>query len=251
MNETKKKPVQLSETQEEVFEKNLVWIIGAPKSGTTWLAQLLASYDAVRLDEPLIGLHLGFIEYRGASFIRRIDKAKERSHYFFSDEYKETWLYYVRKLILNRIYAQFGDLSKKIIIKEPNGSMGSDIISQCLPNSKMILILRDGRDVLNSQVTALSKEGYAAKASKIWKPLEGKRRFGHIKRAAQEWVNLIKILMSAYTAPKDENKDISRYENLRENNNKEIKKLSQFLKSNIGDQRIQTIISKFAFKNLS
>jgi len=81
---------ELTAEQEDTLEKNLVWIISSPKSGTTWLAQLLSSHDAFRFDEPLIGLHLGFMEHKGSSFIRRIDKAKARANYFFSDEYKDT-----------------------------------------------------------------------------------------------------------------------------------------------------------------
>jgi len=240
---------ELTAEQEDTLEKNLVWIISSPKSGTTWLAQLLGSHDAFRFDEPLIGLHLGFMEKRGNTHVRRIDKAKNRANYFFSDEYKETWKYYVRKLILNRIYAQFQYVSKRIIIKEPNGSMGSDIISECLPHSKLILLLRDGRDVLNSQVTALSKEGYAAKASKIWKPLEGQRRFNHIKLAAHEWVSIVKIFMKAHQSHSEEDKILIRYEDLRKDTFEELKKIFNFLQSDIDDSKIRKIVEKFTFEN--
>jgi len=42
-------------------------------------------------------------------------------------------------------------LSKNIIIKEPNGSFAADVIAECLPDSKIIVLIRDGRDVLDSR----------------------------------------------------------------------------------------------------
>ncbi len=241
---------ELTAEQEDTLEKNLVWIISSPKSGTTWLAWLLGSDDAFRFDEPLIGLHLGFMDKSEGTYVRRIDKARNRANYFFSDEYKETWKYFVRKLILNRIYAQFQNVSKKVIIKEPNGSMGSDIISECLPHSKMILLLRDGRDVLNSQITALSKGGYAAEASKIWKPLEGQRRFNHIKLAAQEWVKIVNIFMKAHQSHSEEDKILIRYEDLRKDTFEELKKIFNFLQSDIDDSKIRKIVERLTFENL-
>jgi len=250
MFEDKKNVQEISSQQEDALEKNLVWIIGAARSGTTWLVELLSSYNSFRFDEPLIGRHLGLLENIGPASTRRVDRDRGRTSYFFCDEYKENWKFFVRKLILNRIYAQFQDLSKMIIIKEPNGSMGSDIISECLSNSKIILLLRDGRDVLHSQVAALSKDGYAAKASKTWEPLEGKRRFNHIKLASHEWVKIVDIFMKAYQSHPKENKIQIRYEELRQNTFDELKKIFDFLNSDIDDSRLRKIVELITFENL-
>ena len=83
----------------------------------------------------------------------------KKDHYFFADEYKETWQFFLRKLILNRIYSQYQDLTKKVIIKEPHGSLAADVISECLPNSQIIFLLRDGRDVVDSIIDATTKGG--------------------------------------------------------------------------------------------
>ena len=38
----KARQIHLTPQQEDSLEKNLVWIIGAPRSGTTWLVELLS-----------------------------------------------------------------------------------------------------------------------------------------------------------------------------------------------------------------
>jgi len=56
----------------------------------------------------------------------------------------------------------------KIIIKEPHGSLAADTISECLPNSKIIILLRDGRDVLDSEVDGFLKENITAKTEQLF-----------------------------------------------------------------------------------
>ena len=109
------------------------------------------------MNEPKIAPHF-WIQPGGR--IDELKGIKGNQDYFFHNTFKETWKFYMRKLILNRIYAQYKDLSNKIIIKEPHGSLAADIISECLPNSKIIILLRDGRDVIDSQVDGFSKGGW-------------------------------------------------------------------------------------------
>ena len=246
-----KNNLELTESEEDILEKNIVWILGSPRSGTTWLANELKDCGAIHFEEPLIGLHLGFLENKGGNFIRRFDKANDRKHYFFSNEFEFVWKKYLRKLILNRIYAQFPNgLAKKVVIKEPNGSMGADILSKCLPNSKIIFLLRDARDVLNSQVTALSEGGYAAKASKIWKPLQKGKRINHIKASCYQYLKIIEIVQKAFDLHLSQNKMMIRYEDLRRNNNENFKKILEFIEINLDEMKMNEIIEKHTFENI-
>ena len=133
---------ELSKEMEENLEKNIVWVLGSRRSGTSWTAKELLSHNTKCMEEPLIGNHISAVMGDKSPYYRRLDESKERKDYFFSETFKENWLYFLRKMILNRIYAQFQDVNSVIIIKEPNGSMGADIISEALPNSKIILLLR-------------------------------------------------------------------------------------------------------------
>ena len=47
---------------DDALESRLVWVLGSPRSGSTWLSSLLrASPRVVRVDEPGIGVHLGVL----------------------------------------------------------------------------------------------------------------------------------------------------------------------------------------------
>ena len=136
------KPEDLSQQQETELEKNIVWVFGFPRSGTTWLATQLLSHDTFQINETKLGIHLGnSIEIENGR-LRNMDRFKFEPTYFFSEIYKETWHHFMKKLILNRVYAQFHSIEKKVILKEVSGN-AYDIMAKCLPNSKhQIQLLR-------------------------------------------------------------------------------------------------------------
>jgi len=172
---------ELTPEQELMLEKNLVWIFASPRSGTTWLGTQLLEGKTYTMDEPRIGRLI-------IPTLMEIDD--RRKDYFFSNDYKKTWNYFLRKLILNRIFAQFQDFDKIITIKEPNASLAAPIISDCLPESKIIIMLRDGRDVIDSLINARSDEGWITK-SEDQPSLSKEGRLGFIKFEGKSWVTTI------------------------------------------------------------
>lgn len=242
--------IELSHELEERLEKNLIWIIASRRSGTSWLAKELLSHNTKIMDEPLIGFHIAGLLGRNSPFYRRIDESKSRKHYFFCTEFKEIWLFYLRKLLLNRIYAQFENLDSKIIIKEPNGSMGADIISESLPNSKIVLLLRDGRDVIHSNLAQISPEGFASKQGKIVASLQNKKILNEIKFRAKDWNSLVDILLSTYENHNKKLRYKVKYEDLRRDTFAELKKLYEFIEVSISDPELNEIIEKYTFENL-
>ena len=75
----------------------LVWIFGSPRSGSTWLAQLLTRLTGgVQINEPLIGADLGLsignllgTPVDGDPLL--VSQMASRSSYFFSDDSRDTW----------------------------------------------------------------------------------------------------------------------------------------------------------------
>ena len=189
---------ELSKEMEDKLEKNIVWLLGSRRSGTSWVAKELLSHNTKFMNEPLIGSHISDVLGDNSPHYRRLDESKDRKDYFFNEKFKETWIYFLRKLILNRIFVQFQDVNSVIIIKEPNGSMGADIISEALPNSKIILLLRDGRDVVNSDITRISEGGFAVKSGKSMNVLHEKHRLQEIKVRAKIWTSLMNILLPSF-----------------------------------------------------
>ncbi len=241
----------LSDEDELVLEKNLVWIFADRRSGTTWLAKELLSHQTQCMDEPLIGLHLGRIRQTDNMIVRTLDLGKARNDYFFSESYYDTWVYFLRKLILNRIHNQFQNLSKKIIVKEPSGSMGADILAKCLPNSKIIILLRDPRDIIDSKLDESAPDGWETKEKAGTRPpIMKKNRTLFIKKFANFWLYQIELLMRIYQEHSENLRYLLRYENLRKNTEDELKKVYQFLEIGIDNDALHQIVNKFAFENI-
>jgi len=238
-----KQPSLLTSSELAQLEKNIVWIFASPRSGTTWMASQLLSHNTKIFGEPLIGSHLADSRELGSTFIRRFEEQHEREHYFFCDQYKYAWQPFVRKLILSRVHAQFQTLDTPIIIKEPNGSMAADMISQCLPNSKILVLVRDGRDVLNSKIAALSKGGYAEKASGgKFTPLSGQRRRNHLLLSAREWVKLVGVVKDTYDNHNPALRTFIKYEELIVDTKNILRDLYKFIDVEIPEERLTNIV---------
>lgn len=240
----------LSIEEELILEKNLVWIFADRRSGTTWLAKELLSQGTRCLDEPLIGLHLGRLADK-SGFARTIDIQKERSDYFFSESHQDSWMYFLRKLILNRIYDQFEDLSSKIIIKEPSGSIAADVIAKCLPKSRIIIMFRDGRDILDSKIDAMSSGGWETLEQKGLRELvPEKNHLKLIQKHARRWIHLVQTLKKTYNEHPKELRYQLHYEELLKNTLPELKKLYHFLEIDAKEEDLKEIINKHSFKKI-
>ena len=243
---------ELSIEKELKLEKNLVWIFADRRSGTTWLGKELLSYGTKFMDEPLIGLHLGRYVTTKSGIKRTIINQGNRPDYFFSKKYEDVWQFFIRKLILNRVYSQFNDLSQKVIIKEPTGSISADIIAKCLPNSRIMVLIRDGRDVIDSKVDEVSKGGWELKLKKgAREELTAQKRISHIKKISKYWVGLMEILLETYHNHPKNLRHLLQYETLRENTAKELKKIYHFLDIDIDDKNLENIVNQYSFEKIS
>jgi len=247
---SKNQKYKLTTKEEDKLEKNLVWVFGYARSGTTWLALQLLSHNTKSINELHIASHLSLRE-EGITdnIVRRIDHMKNLPSYFFSDKYKDTWKFFMRKLILNRIYAEVGELNKKIILKEPGGEVGApDIITQCLPNSKIVVLLRDGRDIIDSLIDAKQKDGFITKSGET--PVIEHTRKIEIEKHSKIWSKYVEKLLDTYNNYPEELRLLIKYEDLLKNTFEELKKLHIFIENNISDEKILQLISKFSFENI-
>ena len=154
-------------TDTEAIEKRLVWIIGSPRTGSTWLLRLLCypwgvgrtatgidpsrfrprGGNVVPVNESYLGHHLGPLrdplpppESAAAASLLLNDTRRGDPAYFFSDEYRDAWREPLRRLALERFGAQVeraraehGIVDPLVLIKEPNGSHAADLIADLLP----------------------------------------------------------------------------------------------------------------------
>lgn len=247
----------LSQKDEDVLEQKLVWIFGAPRSGNTWLAQRLLNHPKnILWDEPFLGRHLGIYEANYNHYddnfhikdIQRIyDDLKKQHHtYFFYEGHKNNWLPALRRLILSRAYSQVQTINKNVIVKEPAGSIGADIICETLPNSKMIFMIRDGRDSVDSRLAMFAENSWAHIAP--FNSRDEKLRFTSL--FSKEWAHLMNILNVTYERHNPKLRYLIKYESLRLDTFEELKKIYDFLNIEISDDDLRNIITKYDFDNI-
>lgn len=195
----------------DALERNLVWIVGSPRTGTTWLLNLLAVHPRITtLDEPLIGAHLGFAASatvgnvargpRSGAGTRSLDVFRDREDYFFSDRYAHVWRGPLRELLLRRFLGQMHDRGRDphrdvLVVKEPHGSEAADVLVDVLPRTRLLVVVRDGRDVVDSMLDAVRPGSWASSLASVEDSSEERRRF--VDDYSRLWVERIQVVLRA------------------------------------------------------
>lgn len=211
----------------DAIERRLVWIVGSPRTGTTWLLRMLGAHlEAVTLDEPQIGTHLVLFspDLLGLPATGFADDTmvynewrRGQDDYFFSDRYAPVWQPALRRMMLLRFSAQAVDagLSPRapIIIKEPNGSQAAALIGRLLPQSRLLVVWRDGRDVVDSQLDA-SRKGAWMDVVGGGRDLSGQERLDYLTERALRWRTRTQVVQQAYADHAPDRRMALTYESL-------------------------------------
>ena len=188
------------------LETLLVWIAGSPRTGSTWLADLIADdRRCVRIREPLIGLHLGVRsaavahvpEQQLVATPRILDLRKDE-HYFFAAQRSELWAPHLRKLILRRFSSYFRREAEAYIVHEPNGSDGADIIMRSLPKSRLLFLMRDARDVIDSILDSYRTGSWLDMAFGVGRDLTPHDRLELIETESYRWLTRTRVVQKAF-----------------------------------------------------
>jgi hypothetical protein len=204
------------------LDRKLIWIMGSPRSGSTWLMFLLEEPPRITaLQEPLIGTHLGLfasnIVENGQGTLPagvRLRDLRDDERYFFSERLSHQWGPALRKLILTRFSPHMSLRTKYLVVQEPNGSEGADILMSVLPRSHLLFLVRDGRDVVDSFIDAYQPRAWLDEAFGVGQILDGSARHRFIQREAQRWVARTEIVRSAYDKHPPARRLMVRYEDL-------------------------------------
>lgn len=242
--------LELNKEEELEFEKNLIWVFGSSRGGTTWLGSQLLSHQTKIIFEPRIARFFGDRRMWTIENRKKVDLQTRNRDYFFSDLTKKAWVYFLRKLILNRIYFQHPKISNRVLLKEPLEKGGSDFITTSVPNSKFVIIIRDGRDIIDSKIDAIKEENSWGTKALHTRPLEKLNRLNFIRTNSKNWVELVDDLVRTYQTPPKNLRYLIKYEDLRSNTLDELKKIYKFLDIEITPQDLENIVTKFDFENI-
>ncbi|HEV2062730.1 MAG TPA: sulfotransferase [Solirubrobacteraceae bacterium] len=238
-------------------EDQLTWIFGSSRSGSTWLERMLSEFseELQAIDETGIGHHLGVwrpIPLAWATCddppdLSTFAAVKESNpDYFFSEEHRAGWEPLLRSFILDRLALQHD--GRRMVIKEPGGSQVADWIMALLPGSRLVFLLRDGRDVVDSWLDAYSDGGWITDDGGF--PVAEHGRIPFIRWQATVWRYRTEVTQRAYDAHAADRRVLVRYEELLAEPERELGRVLETIGVRAAPDRLRAAAEKHAYTNV-
>ena len=244
---------------DDAVERSLVWMLGSPRTGSTWLLNLLAiDQRVVRSDEPGIGIHLGVFaadvmgahptEFDNAGLVLWRTRFDDRE-YFFNRQHEDVWRPHLRALVLSRLGALV-DERNLLVIKEPMGSQVADLLLRIVPRSRLLFLLRDGRDVVDSELDAVGKGGWLAEHFSSTADITAEERRRLAAGLAHRWVVCTEAVQRAYDQHDPELRLLVRYEDLLADTPAVLERILRWMGSTVPATTIAEQAARLSFSAL-
>ena len=120
---------------------------------------------------------------------------------------------------------------------------------KCLPKSKIIFLVRDGRDATDSKLDSFKKESWANR-DYGYTPIGEKQRPSEIQYQAQLWVRMMEINEEAFNNHSPSLRIMVKYEDLLRNTFGELKKIYEFIDIEIPEKELKKIVNDSSFEKI-
>jgi hypothetical protein len=236
--------------------RGLAWIFGSSRSGSSWLLRMLSGLDRViPVDDPHIGHHLGVwrpipLAWATAKHPPKLgtlaDYKRRKRDYLFSDEYRDTWMPRLRELIAARFETQAaediaaaGGIDRPVVVVKEPGSHAADTIMDLFPESSLIFLLRDGRDVVDSWLDGYRDGSWATEEGAY--PLDDAGRPALIRWQSSVWLHRTEVVQETYARTDPERRVMIRYEEMRDQPVGALERISAMLEIDAGRDQLEAI----------
>jgi LPS sulfotransferase NodH len=233
----------------------LVWMLGSPRTGSTWLMQLFAEISGISvIDESYLPLHLVPLDHTvpdGEYFEHGV--RADDPHYFFAKRYMEELRPELRDLMMRGLVRQLGELGQRtdprwIVIKEPNGSHASDSVMSLFPESRLLFLVRDGRDVIDSLIDAmLARDSWWQQSQGSDEPRIVNERMAFIRHHANLWLQRTESTQRAFAATPEEQRMQVSYEALLADTVTGFSEMLDWLGMEVEPEVVRAAVDKRAF----
>src|SRR5215211_765399 len=246
---------EAGQAEDGVRPENIVWIFGSGRTGSSWLSLMMGSLpDHSRWNEPLVGYLFGHLYYeRGWT-------RQDAKHFILGDDFGEIWVRSIRNLVLDGGAARFPERAEKgyLVIKEPHGSIGAPLLMKALPESRMIFLVRDPRDVVASNLDAHKKGSRPKTRRRMRRPelfeedTRADERSDDVLRAqaiARNYLQDVLLVRQAYEAHNG-HRVLIRYEDLRADALGTMKRIYSALEIPADDGQLAKVVEKYSWENI-
>jgi hypothetical protein len=237
----------------EIKPENVVWVFGSGRTGSSWLTFMMGSLpDHSRWNEPLVGYLFGHLYYE------RAWTRQDTEHFILGDNHEETWLNSVRSLVLDGGAMRFPERTEGgyLVIKEPHGSIGAPILMKAFPESRMVFLVRDPRDVAASSLDAHRQGSRPSERRRTKRPelfeettKASEQPVEFVEKQAKTYLRDIELTRRAYEAHEGR-KILVRYEDLRAATLENMKRIYSTLEIPVDERELDAAVKKYAWENV-
>jgi hypothetical protein len=230
----------------ELRAEQLIWMFGSPRTGSTWLSWMMAELEGQeRWHEPYVGLLFGSFVYE-----RLGDNTKllNSPAFIMGEPHRRVWLNSIRNFLLEGARARYPNLreDQHLVVKEPNGSVGAPLLLEATPESRLIFLIRDPRDVVASRLDAFRKDSWSAQD----RDLDSADQLdAFTKQLAEDYFRVVSQVQRAYETHPGE-KTLVRYEDLRTDTVGTLKRMYDGLKISVDANALEAAAAKHAWEQV-
>ncbi|HEX2741911.1 MAG TPA: glycosyltransferase [Rubrobacter sp.] len=232
--------------REALRTEQLIWIFGSPRTGSTWLSCIMAELDnQKRWHEPYVGLLFGSFIYER---LGESSKLLNTTGFIMGEAHRKVWLNSIKNFVVDGAMARYPRLRRNqyLVVKEPNGSVGAPLLLEATPESRLIFLIRDPRDVVASRLDAFRAGSWSAQ-QRVYSTVAELNAF--TKHLAEEYVNVVSQVKRAYEAHAGR-KTLIRYEDLRYDTSSTLAAMYEALGVEFDRARLEAAVAKHSWEQI-